>query len=68
MSGASCALLLTAWLLSGWVVGRFWPSSHGAGSFVMYVLVRGVLGGVIGSVLLVAVIIPVGIVRHRLER
>lgn len=50
--------------LSGWVTGRFWPKAHGAGYFITQIVVRGVLVGVIGAVLVVAVIILAGVARH----
>jgi uncharacterized membrane protein YeaQ/YmgE (transglycosylase-associated protein family) len=50
--------------LSGWMTGRFWPKAHGAGYFITQIVVRGVLLGVIGAVLGVAVMSLAGIVRR----
>jgi hypothetical protein len=50
--------------LSGWMTGRLWPKAHGAGYFMTQIVVRGVLVGVMGAVLGVAVISLAGIVRH----
>ena len=46
------------------MTGQFWPKAHGAGYFITQIVVRGVLGGAIGTVLLVAVVILTGIVQH----
>jgi len=46
------------------MTGRLWPKAHGAGYFITQIVVRGVLVGVIGAVLGVAVISLAGIVRH----
>src|SRR2546429_9854656 len=39
--------------LSGWMVGWFLPKAHGVGYLVTHVVVRGVLGGAMGAVLVV---------------
>jgi polyferredoxin len=59
-------VLILAVSLSGGIADQIWPKAHGFGYAVTYIVVRGVLGGAIGVVLIaIASAIEVGIVRNR---
>jgi hypothetical protein len=58
-------VLIAAISLSGGIADQIWPKANGVGYVVTHIVVRGVLGGAIGVVLIaVAAAIEVGIVRN----
>ncbi len=62
--GVFLTVILALWL-SGGIAGYLWPKAHGAGYVITHVVVRGILGGAIGAVLLVVVSILASVVRGR---
>jgi hypothetical protein len=62
--GVLLAVIL-AFPLSGWMTGRFWPDAHGAGYFVTHIVVRALLTGAIGAVLVAVLVTLAGIGRDR---
>ena len=53
--------VILAGQLSGWMTDRFWPKRYGAGYFVTHVVARTVLGGAIGTAVIIAIISHGGI-------
>jgi len=53
-------VLMAALSLSGGIVGHLWPKAHGIGYVVTHVVVRGILIGAVGAVLVVVVAIARG--------
>jgi hypothetical protein len=56
---------MVALSLSGGIVGHLWPKAHGIGYVVTHVVVRGILIGAVGAVLVVVVAMLAAVVRGR---
>jgi hypothetical protein len=57
--------VVVALSLSGGIVGHLWPKAHGIGYVVTHVVVRVILIGAIGAVLVVVVAMLAAVVRGR---
>ena len=62
--GAFLMVLMAALSLSGGIVGHLWPKAHGIGYVVTHVVVRGILIGAVGAVLVVVAMLA-AVVRGR---